>query len=114
LLLTSGIKTVNIQSGKGPRRGKAEEVVKADITRPNMRPHIETSLTILLDCPLEYKERQTTIKFSKETDWARALLSSSNQIMSSQRRAFHVLHTPILRHAVTSYCHRQTGHQSKS
>lgn len=50
-------------------------MVNKDIVHPKMRRRIENPRILLLDCNLEYKkgESQTSIEFTKETDFARVL-----------------------------------------
>lgn len=50
-------------------------MINKDVVHPRMRRRIENPRILLLDCNLEYKkgESQTSIEFTKETDFARVL-----------------------------------------
>ena len=50
-------------------------MINKDVVHPKMRRRIENPRILLLDCNLEYKkgESQTSIEFTKETDFARVL-----------------------------------------
>lgn len=50
-------------------------MINKDIVHPRMRRRIENPRILLLDCNLEYKkgESQTSLEFTKETDFARVL-----------------------------------------
>lgn len=50
-------------------------MINKDVVHPRMRRRIENPRILLLDCNLEYKkgESQTSLEFTKETDFARVL-----------------------------------------
>ena len=47
-------------------------MINKDVVHPRMRRRIENPRILLLDCNLEYKkgESQTSLEFTKETDFA--------------------------------------------
>lgn len=59
-------------------------MVNKDIVHPRMRRRIENPRILLLDCNLEYKkgESQTSLEFTKETDFARVLELEEEYIKS--------------------------------
>lgn len=59
-------------------------MVNKDVVHPKMRRRIENPRILLLDCNLEYKkgESQTSLEFTKETDFARVLELEEEYIKS--------------------------------
>lgn len=59
-------------------------MVNKDVVHPRMKRKIENPRILLLDCNLEYKkgESQTSLEFSKETDFARVLELEEEYIKS--------------------------------
>ena len=59
-------------------------MINKDIVHPRMRRRIENPRILLLDCNLEYKkgESQTSLEFTKETDFARVLQLEEEYIKS--------------------------------
>lgn len=59
-------------------------MINKDIVHPRMRRRIENPRILLLDCNLEYKkgESQTSLEFTKETDFARVLQLEEDYIKS--------------------------------
>ncbi len=59
-------------------------MINKDIVHPRMRRRIENPRILLLDCNLEYKkgESQTSLEFTKETDFARGLQLEEDYIKS--------------------------------
>ena len=59
-------------------------MINKDIVHPRMRRRIENPRIMLLDCNLEYKkgESQTSLEFTKETDFARVLQLEEDYIKS--------------------------------
>lgn len=105
LMALKAVRTVCIEgSGQGERReidlkqyAKVEKIpggdiedsqvldgvmFNKDIIHPQMRRRIENPRVILLDCPLEYKkgESQTSIEFTGEAGWSKALEMEEKQI----------------------------------
>jgi len=59
-------------------------MINKDVVHPRMRRRIENPRILLLDCNLEYKkgESQTSLEFTKETDFARVLELEEEYIKS--------------------------------
>ena len=55
-------------------------MINKDVVHPRMRRRIENPRILLLDCNLEYKkgESQTSLEFTKETDFAWVLNINTN------------------------------------